>query len=698
MEPENPAETQALLWRIVGRASPASVSPLYKVGVAAVALIMVLLPVFYVGVIALVAYAVYRHVLNPWYSLGQGWVGLLGYLAPLIIGPILVFFMIKPLFARRSQTAQAQRIDPDEEPNLFRFVYAICELVKAPRPRCVELDLRVNASAGFRRGMLDLLAGNLTLTIGLPFVAGLSIGELGGVLAHEFGHFAQGAAMRLTFIVRSVNNWFARVVYERDVWDDRLRSAAGRGDFRIRIIFHLARGTVWLTRRILWLLMNIGHGISCFMLRQMEFDADRFETLVAGSSRFAATTRRLQLLNIAWQRTLMLQQEAVATNRLVDNLPSLVAGAASRLPETVRQDVENLIGTGKTGWFDTHPSDRDRIKASEATASPGMLEAEGSATTLFRDFATTAQKQTINYYERECGIELKDISLHPFDVMLDEVETAAEEDRCIQNWFGPLLTFRTRWAFKPQEAPPATEAPTAERHAQLLTDARAAVDALLKADNEELAAFGARTLLDAGFIINKKEFGLRDATRDAAEALLADARSRIQREQTNLHEAVQVCGQRFANALQICRRNSSRAVQIQIDFLSDLLTRFGQLGEVIIRLRSYTSALELLLINSSRATNESLWSAAAEELSTSIEQDTARVVSAFENCDYPFSHARGKVPLAQFLVESQPHDQRIPRVFLRGRAALERGSNTHYRILARLAVFAAPWAGEMAQQ
>src|SRR6266481_7400497 len=195
MEPENPAETQALLWRIVGRASPASVSPLYKVGVAAVALIMVLLPVFYVGVIALVAYAVYRHVLNPWYSLGQGWVGLLGYLAPLIIGPILVFFMIKPLFARRSQTVQAQRIDPDEEPNLFRFVYAICELVKAPRPRCVELDLRVNASAGFRRGMLDLLAGNLTLTIGLPFVAGLSIGELGGVLAHEFGHFAQGAAM-----------------------------------------------------------------------------------------------------------------------------------------------------------------------------------------------------------------------------------------------------------------------------------------------------------------------------------------------------------------------------------------------------------------------------------------------------------------------------------------------------------------------
>jgi hypothetical protein len=396
----------------------------------------------------------------------------------------------------------------------------------------------------------------------------------------------------------------------------------------------------------------------------------------------------LQLLNVGWQRTLTLQQEAFITNRLVDNLPSLAASAASRLPDAVRCDLEQLIATGKTQWFDTHPSDRDRIKASEAIASAGVLDAKGAATALFRDFAATAQEQTRNYYERECGIELKNISVQPWDAMLAEVDTAAEEDRCIEKWFGPLLNIRTRWLLRPQETVSTVDALSEEVQEQLPADARPTVDALLKANAEELNAFGALALLNAGFMINKKEFGLKDATHEAAEASLADARLRIGQERARLDEAVKVCAARFSDALQTCRRNGGHSVHVEVDLLSDLLTRFARLEEVMIRLRNYTSALELLLINLARATNASLWNAAAKELSTSIELDIKNVLSAFEGCAYPFVHARGKVSLAEFLVESQPHDQPIPRAFFRGRAAFERSSATHYRILARLAVLA----------
>lgn len=686
MEPENQSAATSTKWKIAGRVSPVPVSLFYKIGLAAVALVMVLLPVLYVGIIVLVAYAVYRHAIHPWYSLGGGWIGLMGYAAPIIVGTIVVFFMIKPLFARQSEITRTQPIDTDEEPELFQFVGAICHLVKAPRPRCVQLDLQVNASAGFRRGMLDLFGRNLTLTIGLPLVAGLSIREFGGVLAHEFGHFAQGGAMRLTFIVRSVNNWFARVVYERDAWDDRLRSAAARNDFRIGIILHLARGMVWLTRWILWVLMNVGHVVSCFMLRQMELDADQFETQIAGSAGFAATMRRLQWLDVAWQRTLAHQQEAFVTNRLVDNLPGLIASTASRLPDGVRQNLEVLLTTGRTGWFDTHPSDRDRIAASKAISSPGVLEGDVAATMLFRDFAATARTQTSVYYEQECGVELKQICLHSLEQMLAEADAASEEDKCAEEWFGPLLNIRTRWAFKPQESLSAGDIPSAERHTQLLADAKPIVDALLKSDREELNAIGAKALLDAGFVINKKDFGLTDATRDAAETLLRQARSRIDEELARLDETVKASGRRFVGALQVCRSKPDEAVQV--DRLCDLLTRFVPLGAVLLGLRSDTSALELLLINSTRATSAKFWNVVAEELSTSIEQGTETVVSAFAGCDYPFAHARGNVPLSEFLVESQPHDQRILRAFLRGRAAFERAAATHYRILARLAVLA----------
>ena len=55
---------------IVGKTRPKSVSLPYKVGLAAVALVMVLLPIIYVGIIVLVAWGVYEHALHPRYQLG----------------------------------------------------------------------------------------------------------------------------------------------------------------------------------------------------------------------------------------------------------------------------------------------------------------------------------------------------------------------------------------------------------------------------------------------------------------------------------------------------------------------------------------------------------------------------------------------------------------------------------------------------
>ena len=126
--------------------------------------------------------------------------------------------------------------------------------------------------------MLGVVAGgDLVLTVGLPLVAGLSVQQFAGVIAHELGHFTQGTGMRLSYVVRSVNSWLARVVYERDDWDESLVRGCEEGN-RLSIFLLLAIFCVWLTRRVLWLLMVTGHALSCFMLRQMEYDADRYET------------------------------------------------------------------------------------------------------------------------------------------------------------------------------------------------------------------------------------------------------------------------------------------------------------------------------------------------------------------------------------------------------------------------------------
>lgn len=70
----------------------------------------------------------------------------------------------------------------------------------------------------------------------MPLVSGLTLRQLAGVLAHEFGHFAQGTGMRVTYVIRWVNHWFARVVYERDAWDVRLQRWSEDTDWRLAII------------------------------------------------------------------------------------------------------------------------------------------------------------------------------------------------------------------------------------------------------------------------------------------------------------------------------------------------------------------------------------------------------------------------------------------------------------------------------
>ena len=514
-------------------------------------------------------------------------------------------------------------------------------------------------------------------------MAGLSVRQFGGVLAHEFGHFSQGAGMRLTFIVRSVNAWFARVVYERDTWDDRLRSSAQRSDFRFGIILHLARAMVWVTRRILWLLMNVGHAVSCFMMRQMEFDADRFESQVVGSETFAETTRHFQLLNAAWQQTIAQQIEAYATNRLVNDLPRLSAMAAKRLATKTVQANRAVLPTAKTGWFDTHPSDHDRIQAGKALGAVGMLHGDGDATKLFRDFRATAQAFTKHYYEEECRIDLKDVTLHSLEEMSTEALAAAEEDELVEKWFGSVLNIHTLAFVRLNRAQLASACSPAAAAAALAA-AEPFVQALLKADRQSVDASNALHLLNAGFVVNPKDFGLKKGTREEAEAAERRADSQVAQARTKLAEPVSVTSALFGDAVHAAQANDITARE-QLNLLADLISRFPNIADSLLRLHKRISALELLLLNAQNAPNSSLWSEVAEKLATSIDADTAAILSAFSGCEYPFRHARGNVLLSDFLCDWQEANEQIGAIFDRGRCVLRRSLTLHYRVLARLA-------------
>ncbi len=274
-----PAE---ILMGFRGEIAPFRPSPLYRLWLLIGAGIMVLLPLIYVALIALVIVAlgyhavndvtVFKHARNK--SSIKGAVMI--YFIPLVCGAMMVALMLKPLFARPAKGMEGRTLDPQAEPLLFAFIDGVCAFVGAPRPKRIEVDCRINASAGYSGGAFSVFAREPVLIIGLGLAAGLDLKQLAGVMAHELGHISQRSGMWLTEVIGSINHWFARVVYERDTWDEALQEWSANDNGYIKVIGYFARFAVWLTRRVLWVLLHVGHLVNMVVFRQQEYDADRY--------------------------------------------------------------------------------------------------------------------------------------------------------------------------------------------------------------------------------------------------------------------------------------------------------------------------------------------------------------------------------------------------------------------------------------
>ena len=677
--------------------------PLYKVALAIVAFAMVLLPLIYFTLIAFAAWAVVFHLKSDtWIFEGASGRGslirLILYLGPAVAGGILVFFMVKPFFAAKAKRPEPITLDPAKEPLLFAFVQKICGLVGAPAPCRIDVDCQVNASASLRRG---LWSKDLVLTIGLPLASGMDMRQFGGVQAHEFGHFAQGAGMRLTYIVRQINFWFARVVYERDGWDIKLEESARGADWRIGIMLHAARGCVWLTRRILWALMHAGHAISCFMLRQMEYDADSYEAKLAGSETFESTASRLRMLNVATRIAFEDVRQSWASNRLPENLPLLIDHKATSLPAEVQQKLATSAASEKTGWFDTHPCDADRVRAVRRLNEPGVFRLTEPATRLFSDFAELSKTVTRHQYEKHFNLEFTDQNLMSAEEILRESAASAEADAMVRKYYGkvnislePLLIA--------EELPPTTDdlAVAKWREARHATEILRAQAETISAECVEqqrrlLDLNSAHQLAKAGFKLKPKEFGLpENATsvgeqESAARVALDETSSAISGRLTDLEPFMVALRQRVTLALRFgsANRDTSDPEAISEAELARLLVAVGEqmprAHEIGWKLRAFT----VLAQNRSNHPNPAQVDQVVSQLIAELQSLIGGIQEQLKQFAYPFPHARGRMTVAEYARSEQSAENDWHRVYLDGGAHVDRLFALHYRLIGRILAF-----------
>jgi Zn-dependent protease with chaperone function len=644
---EHSVAPEDLLAALAGRIEPVRKSPLYVMGLLLVALGMILLPLIYLALVAAAAYGVYYHATRN-ITLLHGTAGMrtrmLAYGGPLVVGSVIVLFLIKPLFVRPPKRPAPYSLEPQEQPTLFAYVRRLSELVGAPVPRRIDVDCDANASASFRRGILSMAANDLVLSIGLPLVAGLDLRQLTGILAHELGHFAQGGGMRLAHVIRRVSYWFARVVHDRDAFDVWLgRTTEETGYWPVKIILLLATGCVWLSRRILWVLMMVGNALSCFLLRQMEFDADRYEARVAGSGAFEATARRLLTLGVATHSALRSLEQSWTEQKLADDYPRLLLAHECRIPAAVREQIWSKVLERRTGWLDTHPAERDRIASARREDSPGLVQLETPAQALFDDFARLSRSVTAAHYAQLIGCEINGRALIATSDLVEKQAQDLEELHALHCFFQGHLGL-----------------------AHLLFPAAQGIEA---PEDLQVAITSLRESRD--WLIQPPETNW-DSCAPVAERRLVAA--------LGLLRVPEIARQIEGFDARVAAQESERLLRF-LHRIAPIFPDIQKLGE---EFRNLVGYLNTIKGNEKSPTFVRGLSNAAGEVRGLL----LTIHSRLEEIPYPFDHAEGEIPCSAFAVPGLPQIEDLGGIARVAQCLLNRMFMLYFRVMGNLVAFA----------
>ncbi len=243
-EPVNPAQLLQLLSDSVVFPKQ-SVRAAHQLVAGLVAVAMLILPLLYIGFIAGVAGLTWWHIRYDWIwmkvSFGYASIMAAALYIGLGLGGILwSLSLMRPLFMRFRSEEGIPGLLRAEEPVLFAFAERLADRVGCPRPQIIRLNLDVNASAGYETSLFGLRRrASSTLTLGLPLVRGMTLCQLAGIMAHEFGHFGQRNSSFLTRFITRTTSWFVVAVSERDLLDALIETLAEAGHYLATLVAFL---------------------------------------------------------------------------------------------------------------------------------------------------------------------------------------------------------------------------------------------------------------------------------------------------------------------------------------------------------------------------------------------------------------------------------------------------------------------------
>lgn len=333
-------------------------------------------------------------------------------LALLASGVLLIYFLIKFLFAKSAPADNADQIEISQadQPQLFAFIKKVTEEVGVPFPKHVYLTHDVNAGVFFNSSFWSMfLPVPKNLKIGLGLVNSLNQSEFKAVLAHEFGHFSQ-RSMKFGSYVYNLNKVIHNLLYDNASYEATLgywSNAASIFRFTAFINIYLIRGIQYVLRQV-YVLINKNH---MSLSREMEFQADAIAAYVTGSNQSVSSLRRIEVAQICYDELLNYWNDKIPVKQRSENfytqhlevmrrfainhrLPTDVAG----LPVIDRHmAVLNNNQVSINNQWASHPTinEREQYLINIGIDTPTV---EGAAWELFTDTETLQQQSTSQLY------------------------------------------------------------------------------------------------------------------------------------------------------------------------------------------------------------------------------------------------------------------------------------------------------------
>ena len=240
--------------------------------------------------------------------------------------------------------------------------------------------------------------------------------------------------MRLSYIITSVNLWFARLVNDKDVIDDKLRllSLTASGSIS-QIPVSIANFFIWLSRKILTGFMLTGYSISKIFVRQIEFEADECSVHLAGFESFKSSLIKLDAIADASVEAFsqLKTQKNPNDNSLPDDFILLISTINRKVADKDYSKPKKSSSQENISVRTVYPSNQERIEHVRNLVSKDMFQSDKPASSLFTNFEELTKMASMRFYRETLGLRFDKEDLVPtnkFDSTSGQGPDTAEID------------------------------------------------------------------------------------------------------------------------------------------------------------------------------------------------------------------------------------------------------------------------------